>query len=92
MQTQHNLAESRWVLELARKFPFLAGVVGWVDLRRKTANSTSGIEADPLFVGVRHITQGEPDENFIVRPEVVRGLKVLQKHGVPFDLFSTFNT
>lgn len=87
VQTQHNLAESRWVLELARKYPFLAGVVGWVDLASEDCEQQLlELKQDPLFVGVRHITQGEPDENFIVRPEVVRGLKVLQKHGVPFDL------
>ena len=40
----------------------------------------------PKFVGIRHITQAEPDDNFIIRPDIVRGLKVLQKHMVPFDL------
>ncbi|HCE06128.1 MAG TPA: amidohydrolase, partial [Verrucomicrobiales bacterium] len=40
----------------------------------------------PKFVGIRHITQDEPDDDFIVRPEILRGLKVLEKHQVPFDL------
>ena len=40
----------------------------------------------PKFVGVRHVTQDEPDDDFILRPAVLRGLKVLEKHGVPFDL------
>ncbi|MFM7923167.1 MAG: amidohydrolase family protein, partial [Planctomycetaceae bacterium] len=35
---------------------------------------------------IRHVTQDEPDENFIIRADVVRGLRVLQRHGVPFDL------
>ena len=42
--------------------------------------------AYPKFVGVRHVTQDEPDDDFIVRPDVIRGLKVLEKHGIPFDL------
>ena len=37
----------------------------------------------PKFVGVRHVTQDEPDDDFIVRPDVLRGLRVLEKHGVP---------
>jgi L-fuconolactonase len=37
-------------------------------------------------VGIRHVTQDEPDDDFIVRDDVVRGLKVLERHGVPFDL------
>src|SRR4051794_34868630 len=32
VQTQHNLEENRWALGLAEKYPFIAGVVGWVDL------------------------------------------------------------
>jgi L-fuconolactonase len=40
----------------------------------------------PQFCGVRHIVQDEPDENFIVRPEVFRGLGVLERRRVPYDL------
>src|SRR3954452_2473900 len=32
VQTQHNLDENRWALGLAEQFPFIAGIVGWVDL------------------------------------------------------------
>jgi L-fuconolactonase len=32
------------------------------------------------------VTQDEPDDNFILREDVVRGLRVLAKHEVPFDL------
>ncbi len=87
VQTQHNLEENRWALKLADQNSFLLGVVGWVDLASEQCEEQlSEFLLNPKFIGVRHITQGEPDENFIVRPEVVRGLKVLQKHQVPFDL------
>jgi L-fuconolactonase len=87
VQTQHNVEENRWVLGLADRHEFIAGVVGWVDLagpdcERQVAEFT----AHAKFVGVRHVTQDEPDDDFIVRPDVLRGLKVLEKHGVPFDL------
>lgn len=87
VQTQHNVEENRWALKLADSNSFLAGVVGWVDLASEHCEEQlSEFLQHPKFVGVRHVTQDEPDENFIVRPEVVRGLKVLQKHQVPFDL------
>ncbi len=35
VQTQHNVQENRWVLGLAEKHDFIAGVVGWVDLAGK---------------------------------------------------------
>jgi L-fuconolactonase len=87
VQTQHNLDENRWGLGLADQHPFIAGVVGWVDLQSPDCEEQLlEMRRHPKFVGVRHITQDEPDDEFILRPEVVGGLKVLQKHGVPFDL------
>jgi len=87
VQTQHNLDENRWALELADRHPFVAGVVGWVDLPGPDCEEQLlEMRRHPKFVGVRHVTQDEPDEDFIVRPDVLRGLAVLEKHGVPFDL------
>jgi len=87
VQTQHNVEENRWVLGLAERHPFLAGVVGWVDLASEDCERQLLEFLDhPKFVGVRHVTQDEPDDDFIVRPEVLRGLAVLEKHEVPFDL------
>lgn len=86
VQTQHNLEENRWVLEMATKKDFIAGVIGWVDLASETCEKQlEEFVGNPKFVGIRHITQDEPDD-FIVRPEIIRGLKVLEKHAVPFDL------
>lgn len=87
VQTQHNIEETKWALSLAEENDFLVGVVGWVNL------AASHCEADLVklkehskFVGIRHITQDEPDDNFIIRPEILAGLKILETHAVPFDL------
>lgn len=87
VQTQHNVAENRWVLELADQNEFICGVVGWVDLASDDCeNQLLEFKDHPRFVGVRHVTHDEPDDNFIIRDNVIRGLKVLEKHSVPFDL------
>ena len=87
VQTQHNLDESRWVLGLAEEYPFLAGVVGWVDLASPDCErQLLEMRLYPKFVGVRHVTQDEPDDDFIVREDVLRGLAVLERYAVPFDL------
>lgn len=87
VQTQNNLEETRWALQLAEKNESIAGVVGWVDLTsRNCEDQLLEFLEHPKFVGVRHLTQDEPDDDFIVRPDVLRGLRVLEKHGVPFDL------
>ena len=87
VQTQHNVDETRWVLQLADHYPFLAGVVGWVDLTSPSCEAQLlELKQAAKFVGVRHVTQDELDDDFIVRADVLRGLKVLEKHNVPFDL------
>lgn len=87
VQTQHNVAENRWALKLADDHKFIAGVVGWVDLASADCErQLLEFKDHPKFAGVRHVTQDEPDDDFIVHPDVLRGLKVLQKHAVPFDL------
>lgn len=87
VQTQHNLEENRWALGLADRHDFLAGVVGWVDLASESCeDQLMEFLPHPKFVGIRHITQDEPDDDFIIRPDVLRGLKTLEKHRVPFDL------
>lgn len=87
VQTQHNVDETRWILGLTDGYDFLAGVVGWVDLASpECEQQLLELREHPKFVGVRHITQDEPDDDFIIRPDVLRGLRVLEKHRVPFDL------
>jgi L-fuconolactonase len=87
VQTRHHLDETRWVLDLCAEYPFLAGVVGWVDLQSpECEQQLEELQAHPKFLGVRHVIQDEPDDNFAVQPETLRGLKILERRGVPFDL------
>jgi L-fuconolactonase len=87
VQTQHNLLENDWALSLAQRHEFIAGVVGWVDLASiDCERQLEEYRRHPKFVGVRHVTHDEPDDSFIVRADVLRGLKILEKHRVPFDL------
>jgi L-fuconolactonase len=87
VQTQHDLDENRWVLGLADQHPFIAGVVGWVDLASPHCErQLLEFRKFPKFVGVRHIVQDEPDDDFLIRESVLRGLRALERHSVPFDL------
>ena len=87
VQTQHNLAENRWALALADRHQFIAGVVGWADLASDACeDQLLEFKDHPKFVGVRHVVQDEPDDDFVVQRDVLFGLKILERHGVPFDL------
>ncbi len=87
VQTQHDLEENRWALDLARQYPFIRGVVGWIDLASpECGRQLEEFRDNPRFVGVRHLTHDEPDPDFLIRPEVLAGLRCLERAGVPFDL------
>ena len=87
VQTRHDLDETRWALGLAKEHEILAGVVGWVDLASEACeDQLLELRSDPNLVGIRHVVQDEPDDDFLIRPEILRGLKVLERHGVPFDV------
>lgn len=87
VQARQSLEESRWLLELAKKHPRIAGVVGWVDLRSEhVGEQLAVLSANPKFVGVRHVVQDEPDDRFLLGKEFVRGLEQLHGFGLRYDL------
>ncbi len=87
VQARHDVEENRWALNLCEANPFLAGIVGWIDLdSEQCEEQLLEFKDHPKFLGIRHITHDEPDDDFIIRADVIRGLQVLQKHCVPFDL------
>jgi L-fuconolactonase len=87
VQARQSLEETRWLLELAEKNAFIAGVVGWVDLRSETlAAQLEEFRAHPKLVGVRHVVQDEPDDKFALRPAFRRGIAQLAAFGLAYDL------
>lgn len=45
---------------------------------------------NPLFKGVRHLIHDEPDPDWVIRKEVLEGLRVLASFGLPFDVVAVF--
>jgi L-fucono-1,5-lactonase len=78
--------ETRWLLTLADAHPFVAGVVGWIDLRSETVEAdVERVRAHPRLVGLRHIVQAEPDD-FLARPDFRRGIAALERADLPYDI------
>jgi L-fuconolactonase len=87
VQSQHEIGENAWAFSLADENDFIAGVVAWLDLASPDCErQLEKLCQHPKFVGVRHLTHNEPDDDFIVREDILRGLSVLEKHRIPFDL------
>lgn len=85
VQASNSVAESRWLLELAKTNSFIAGVVGWVDLTNPDTQLDE-LCADPKFKGVRHLVESEPDDDWLVQPAVLAGLQQLAARGLSYDL------
>jgi L-fuconolactonase len=87
VQARQTMEESRWLLELADQSPIIKGAVGWVDLRSdKVEEQLAQFTKHPKFVGVRHVVQDEPDDDFMVRPEFLRGISKLKQFGLRYDI------
>ncbi len=87
IQARQSLAETRWLLNLAGENEFIKGVVGWVDLcSEKPEDQLMEFLPNPKFVGVRHVIQDEPDELYILRKEFIRGIGLLQKFNLVYDI------
>lgn len=87
VQARQNLEETRWLLELADRFEFIKGVVGWVDLcSEELGGQLERFAGHPKLAGVRHIVHDEPDDNFMLRPEFRRGIAQLRAFDLTYDL------
>ncbi len=87
VQTISSIDETRWFLGLAEQHPFIAGVVGWVDLTDPgVADVLDELRQHPKLVGIRHQVHDEPDLNWLLRADVWRGLAELAYRSIPYDL------
>ncbi len=87
VQANSVIEETWWLLELAKAHPFILGVVGWVDLTDANLPRTlDDLQKHPKFKGVRHLVHDEPDPMWLMRPEVLCGLRELARRNLPYDL------
>lgn len=91
VQTISDQRETEEFLTVAAESAGLvAGVIGWVDLTaadvadrlqrlRETAHGR-------MLVGIRHLAENEPDPRWLIRPEVLRGIRQVHAAGLVYDL------
>lgn len=87
VQARQTLEETNWLLSLAEKNSFIAGVIGWVDLRASNVREQlAELAKNPKLLGVRHIVQGEPDDRFLLQLEFLRGIAALEEFNLTYDI------
>ncbi|MFS0575600.1 amidohydrolase family protein [Sporosarcina sp. 179-K 3D1 HS] len=88
VQADNSYEDTQYMLEIAERYNWVAGVVGWVPLDKpdETAIRLESFLENPYFKGVRHLIHYEKDVNWLIQPRVIEGLNVLQANNVPFDV------
>ncbi|GGJ11249.1 hydrolase [Alicyclobacillus cellulosilyticus] len=87
VQAAPTVAETEYLLALAEETPFVAGVVGWLDLEDSAMPKTyERLRRHPKFVGVRPMLQDLPDPAWVLRPKVLDHLRLLARDDFPVDL------
>ena len=87
VQADQSEAETLFLLELADQYPFIKGVVGWVDLQAANASDRlAHFSRYSKLKGIRHIVQGEEDPRFLLRPEFMAGIEALASHRLTYDI------
>ena len=92
VQAMDSYEDTEYMFSAARRKDFVAGVVGWVPLDRpdEAGKKLEEFTKNPVFKGMRHLIHEEKDKDWVVRPEVIEGLKVLASFNLPFDVVAVF--
>jgi L-fuconolactonase len=88
VQADQSEQETAFLVDIAERHEFVRGVVGWVDLTSPFLAQRLAFyhRTAPKVKGFRHIVQAEPDDEFLLREEVSRGIGQLRSFGYSFDL------
>jgi L-fucono-1,5-lactonase len=87
VQARQTLTETRWLLELAARHPFIKGVVGWVDLRSHELRlQLESLCGNSKLAAIRHIVQSEADDRFLMQPDFLRGIAMLEEFNLTYDI------
>ncbi len=88
VQAAPTVDESLYLLSLAEDHAFIRGVVGWIDLTSDVAPQIDRL-SHPAFRGIRPMLQDIEETDWILRDDVLRGLRAVADAGLRFDALVT---
>jgi len=87
VQSDQTEAENEFQLSNADQHDFIKGVVGWVDLQADNIEERLEYYSQfPKLKGFRHVLQGEPQRDFMLRPAFKNGIGLLNKYNFTYDI------
>ncbi|MTI15201.1 amidohydrolase family protein [Sansalvadorimonas verongulae] len=86
VQAAPTLAETLYLLELTQNLPFVAGVVGWVDMEsRHVKADLTRLAQHAKFLGIRPMIQDIDDPDWMLKPEFESAFTWLIENERSFD-------
>ena len=87
VQARQTLDETRWLLDSAETNDEIRGVVGWVPIAgAEFPGVMEEFDGRPKLKGLRHVIQGEKDENYILREDFNAGIRALAGSGLVYEI------
>ena len=87
VQARQTLAETKFLLEMAERNPFILGVVGWAPLTdRNIGGILEQLAVNRKLKGLRHVLQDEADDQYILREDFNNGIEAVHKFGLVYDI------
>jgi L-fuconolactonase len=87
VQADPSENENQFLLGLAARYPFIRGVVGWIDLQSpRLEERLEYYQQFPLMKGFRNILQSEEQRDSMLKPGFQQGISLLNKYGFSYDL------
>jgi len=92
VQSANSNEDTVSMLTQAECYDWIGAVVGWVPLydHAAAARLLDRYAAHPKWRGVRHLNHEEADPDWLIRPDVLGGLKLLEERGMTFDVVAIF--
>lgn len=88
VQAEDSLADTRFMLDVAAKHAWVAGVVGWVPLDDRAAAHAAldALDGEAALRGIRHLVHDDPRDDFLDLPDVRSSLAEIARRGLAFDV------
>jgi len=87
VQARQTLEETRWLLDLAEESEAIRGVVGWAPIAgEEFPGCMEEFDGRAKLKGLRHVIQGEVDENYILREDFNSGIRTMLGSGLVYDI------
>ncbi len=87
VQCEMATDEIHSMLAYAKDYPFIKGVVGWIDFTSpEMENELAYFSQFELLKGFRHVVQAEADDRFLLRRDFCNGISFLNNYNFTYDI------